>query len=46
MRPSENEEAVRAEQRRRKEEIRNREVEEMRRVEAERMSLWNWVRGK
>jgi hypothetical protein len=41
-----NEEAVRAESRRRKEEARLREVEEMKKIEKEKNSLWNWVRGK
>jgi hypothetical protein len=41
-----NEEAIRAESRRRKEEARQREMEEMRRIEKERNSLWNWIRGK
>ena len=41
-----NEEAVRAESRRRKEEARLREVEEMKKIEKERNSLWNWIRGK
>ena len=40
------EEAIRAESRRRKDEARQRELEEMKRIEAERNSLWNWVRGK
>lgn len=40
------EEAIRAESRRRKEEARQREMEEMRRIEKERNSLWNWIRGK
>ena len=42
----EHEEAIRQEARRRKEEARLREVEEMKRVEKERNSLWNWIRGK
>jgi hypothetical protein len=41
-----NEEAVRAESRRRKEEARLREVEEMKKIEKEKNSLWNWIRGK
>ena len=40
------EEAIRAEVRRRKEEALAREMEEMRKEEKERNSLWNWVRGK
>jgi hypothetical protein len=42
----EHEEAIRAEARRRKEEARMREVEEMNRIERERNSWWNWIRGK
>jgi hypothetical protein len=41
-----NEGAVRAESRRRKEEARQREVEEMKKIEKEKNSLWNWIRGK
>jgi hypothetical protein len=41
-----NEEAVRAESRRQKEEARLREAEEMKKIEKEKNSLWNWVRGK
>lgn len=40
------EEAVRAEAKRRKEEAMAREMEEMKKEEKERYSLWNWVRGK
>jgi hypothetical protein len=40
------EEAVRAEKQRRKEEARERELEETRKLQKERNSLWNWVRGK
>lgn len=41
-----NEEAIRAESRRRKEEAKARELEEMRKAQVERYSLWNWIRGK
>jgi hypothetical protein len=41
-----NEETVRAESKRRKEEAKVRELEEFRRAERERNSLWNWIRGK
>jgi hypothetical protein len=41
-----NEEAVKAESKRRKEEARMREVEEIRKMQAERNSFWNWIRGK
>jgi len=41
-----NEEAVKAESRRRKEEARQREMEEMKKIEAERNSIWNWIKGK
>jgi hypothetical protein len=40
------EEAIRAEVKRRKEEALAREMEEMKKEEKERYSLWNWVRGK
>jgi hypothetical protein len=40
------EEAVRAEKQRRKEEAREKELEEIRILQKERNSLWNWVRGK
>jgi hypothetical protein len=43
---SANEEAVRAESRRRKAEAKAREMEELRRLEEERNSWWNWIRGK
>ena len=41
-----NEEAIRAESRRRKEDARARELEAMKKAEKERYSLWNWIRGK
>ena len=40
------EEAIRAEVKRRKEEALAREMEEMKKEEKERYSLWNWIRGK
>lgn len=40
------EEAVRAEKQRRKEEAKERELEEIQRLQKDRNSLWNWVRGK
>jgi hypothetical protein len=39
-------EAIKAEARRRKEEARMKEMEELRRMEKERNSLWSWIRGK
>ena len=42
----EHEEAIRAEARRRKEEAWMREMDEMKKAEKERNSLWNWIRGK
>ena len=41
-----NEDAIRAESRRRKEEAKARELEELRKAQEERYSLWNWIRGK
>jgi hypothetical protein len=41
-----NEEAVRAESRRQKEEARVREAEERARLLKERNSWWNWIKGK
>jgi len=43
---SEVEEAVRAEVKRRKEEAMARELEDMKKEERERLSVWNWIRGK
>jgi hypothetical protein len=43
---SEVDEAVRKERERRKEELRRKEEDEFQRAEKERLSLWNWVRGK
>jgi hypothetical protein len=40
------EEAVRAESRRRKEEAKVRETEELKRLQEERNSWWNWIRGR